>query len=62
VYFLVPPLLRFTTNYGLSAAFAQGKLVVAGYTDTGSGGTDIAVTRLAAFDCIFKNGFDVPSY
>ncbi len=50
-----------TTNYGLSGAFANGKLIVAGYTQ-GSGGNQMAIIRLAAFDGIFKNGFDTPSY
>jgi uncharacterized delta-60 repeat protein len=46
-----------TTNNGRSAAFANGKLIVVGDTL----GTDMAVTRLAAFDGIFKNGFGSPS-
>lgn len=46
-----------TTNHGRSAAFANGKLIVAGDTL----GTDAAVGRLAPFDGIFKNGFDTPS-
>jgi len=50
-----------TTNHGLSAAFARGKLVAAGYTAV-PGGTEIAVTRLAAFDGIFRNGLEVPNY
>ncbi|MGH8040787.1 MAG: delta-60 repeat domain-containing protein [Rudaea sp.] len=49
-----------TTNHGRSAAFANGKLVVAGDTIE-PGGTGIAVARVAAFDGIFKNGFDNPS-
>ena len=49
-----------TTDHGRSAAFANGKLVVAGDTLV-SGGTDLAVARLAAFDGIFSNGFDDPS-
>ena len=47
-----------TTNHGNSAAFANGKLVVVGDTL----GTDMAITRLAAFDGIFSNGFDNPSF
>lgn len=46
-----------TTNHGNSAAFANGKLILVGDTL----GTDMAVTRLAAFDGIFENGFDNPS-
>ena len=46
-----------TPNNGRSAVFANGKLVVVGDTL----GTDMAITRLAAFDGIFKNGFDNPS-
>ncbi len=46
-----------TTNNGRSAVFANGKLVVVGDTL----GTDMAITRLAAFDGILKNGFDNPS-
>jgi uncharacterized delta-60 repeat protein len=64
VYFAERPTgigLLTTTNYGLSGTFANGKLVVAGYTQA-SGGNAIAVTRLAPFDGIFKNGFDTPSY
>ncbi|WP_165371605.1 hypothetical protein [Pseudolysobacter antarcticus] len=53
--------LQTTTNYGLSAAFAKGSLVAAGYT-AGAGGNAIAVTRLAAFDGIFKNSFELPYY
>jgi len=49
-----------TTNHGMSAAFAHGKLMAAGDTAV-SGGTNIAVSRLGAFDGIFKNGFDNPS-
>lgn len=52
--------LMTTTNHGRSAAFAGGKLVVVGDT-TATGGTDMAVARLAAFDGIFKNGYDAPS-
>ncbi len=51
-----------TTNYGLSGAFANRKLVAAGYTEPSNATTEIAVTRLAAFDGIFKNGFETPSY
>ncbi len=50
-----------TTNYGISGAFSNGKLISAGYTQA-PGGNQIAVTRLAAFDGVFKNGFDTPSY
>jgi uncharacterized delta-60 repeat protein len=50
-----------TTNYGLSGAFSNGKLLVAGYTQP-VGGNQIALTRLAAFDGIFKNGYDNPAY
>ena len=50
-----------TTNYGLSGAFVNGKLTAVGYT-AASGGNDMAVTRLAAFDGIYKNGFETPSY
>ena len=50
-----------TTNYGLSGAFVNGKFTAAGYT-LAAGGNQMAVTRLAAFDGIFKNGFDTPSY
>lgn len=46
-----------TTNHSHSAALAHGKLVAVGDT-IAPGGTAIAVTRLAAFDGIFKNGFD----
>jgi uncharacterized delta-60 repeat protein len=49
--------LFLTTNNGRSATFANGKLIVVGDTL----GTDMAVTRLAAFDGIFSNGFDNPS-
>jgi uncharacterized delta-60 repeat protein len=49
-----------TTNYANSGAFANGKVVLAGYT-LGSG-QQVAVTRLQAFDGIFSNGFDIPSY
>ena len=51
-----------TTNHGVSGAFAHGRLVAAGYTEPSSGTTDIAVTRLGAFDGVFKNGFETPSY
>ena len=51
-----------THNYANSAAYANGKLVVAGYTNLCGGGTDIAVARLAAFDRIFEDGLDSPSY
>lgn len=60
VYFVERPDglgLLTTTNHGLSAAFARGKLVAVGYTFN-----QIAVARLAPFDGIFKNGFDMPSY
>ena len=50
-----------TTNYGFGAAFTSSTRVVAGYT-VASGGNNIAVTRLAAFDGIFRNSFDEPSY
>jgi uncharacterized delta-60 repeat protein len=50
-----------TTNTGLSAALNQNRLVVVGSTQA-PGGNDIAITRLAAFDAIFSNGFDTPSY
>jgi len=52
--------LMTTTNHGRSAAFANGKLVAVGDTLV-SGGTAMAIARLAAFDGIFKNGFDAPS-
>jgi len=63
VYFAVRPSgigSFLTTNNGRSAAFAHGKLIAVGDT-LASGGTDMAATRLAAFDGIFKNGFDNPS-
>ena len=50
-----------TTNTGHSGAFVNGKLAAAGYTQA-VGGNQIAVTRLAAFDGIFKNSFETPSY
>lgn len=50
-----------TTNYALAGAFANGRLIATGYTVVAGGDSDIAVARLAAFDGIFKNGFDNPS-
>jgi uncharacterized delta-60 repeat protein len=41
---------------------AHGRLVVAGYASDPAGGNDIAIARLAAFDGIFKSGFEAPSY
>lgn len=46
-----------TLNYASSAVFVNDKLIAVGST-YGSNGDEIAVTRLAAFDGIFKNGFD----
>ena len=53
-------LLR-TGNDGYGAAFVGGRLVVAGDTQA-IGGMQAAVARLVAFDGIFKNGFETPSY
>ncbi len=50
-----------TTNYGLSGTFVNGKVTAAGYT-LAPGGNQMAVTRLAAFDGIYKNGFETVSY
>ncbi len=50
-----------TNNTGMSATLNGGKLVVVGYTSTG-GTNAMAVTRLSAFDGIFKNGYDAPYY
>jgi|GEM_PF-1936141 len=53
-------LLR-TNNGGFGAAFGSGQLVVAGDTQVPAG-TQAALARLVAFDGIFRNGFDTPSY
>jgi uncharacterized delta-60 repeat protein len=46
-----------------SAVFdAHGRLVVVGYAGDEAGGGDLAVVRFAAFDGIFKNGFENPAY
>lgn len=50
-----------TSNDGFGAAFGSGQLVVAGDTQA-PGGMQAAIARLVAFDGIFKNGFDTPSY
>jgi uncharacterized delta-60 repeat protein len=50
-----------TRNHGNSAAWDGGRLVLVGDTQV-PGGTDMAVARLAAFDGIHLDGFDVPSY
>ncbi len=63
VYFSERPTmfgLPITHNTGMSATLNGGKLVVAGYTSTGTNA--IAVTRLSAFDGIFKNAYDAPYY
>jgi hypothetical protein len=54
-------LLR-TENAALSATFAGGELLAVGYTSPCTSGSLIAATRLAAFDGIYKNGFDTPYY
>ncbi len=52
-----------TNNNGLSAGYANGKLVVVGDTAcTGSGSSKFAAARFAPFDQIFKNGVDFPSF
>ncbi len=51
-----------THNYAQSAAFVNGQLVAVGDTAACSGGTVPTVARFAAFDGIFKNGFEQPSY
>ena len=64
VYFVACPGslgLTQTGNAGQSAAYVNGKLVVAGYTTKCGAGT-MAVARFAAFDRIRKDGFDIPSY
>ncbi|MGA9333041.1 MAG: delta-60 repeat domain-containing protein [Rudaea sp.] len=50
-----------TTNTGLSGVYTGGKLTAAGYTEAANGQT-LAVTRLAPFDGLFRNGFETPSY
>lgn len=51
--------LQMTSNQGTSAAFANGKLVVVGSTDSSG---DIAAARFAPFDGIFKNGYEPPYF
>ncbi len=53
--------LLMTTNTGMSAAFSKDRLVVVGSTQAGSA-SDIAVARLAPFDGILLNGFEVPYF
>lgn len=55
-------LLR-TYNDARSAAYANGKLTVAGAAACTSGSTSsIGTARFAPFDVIFNNGVDTPSY
>jgi uncharacterized delta-60 repeat protein len=53
--------LQSTDNTGMSAAFSNGKLVVVGSTSAGSA-SGIAATRLAPFDGILLNGFEIPYF
>lgn len=64
VYFAQRPSglgFNITTNTGLSGTFVGGKLVSVG-TTRAPDGRSLAATRLAAFDGIFKNSFETPSY
>ncbi|MEP6483899.1 MAG: delta-60 repeat domain-containing protein [Rudaea sp.] len=53
--------LQITSNTAMSGALSNGKLVAVGSTQVGSI-SSIAVLRMAPFDGILRNGFDVPYY
>ncbi len=45
-------------NRASSGVFSHGRLIIVGSAQDAQVGTDIALVRLAAFDGIFRNGFD----
>lgn len=45
-------------NFAKSAVLWHDRLIIVGTAEDPQGGTDIVVVRLAAFDGIFKNGFE----
>ena len=47
-------------NSATSAVLWHGQLIIVGTAADASGGNDIVVLRLAPFDGIFKDGFEVP--